>query len=254
MPYYKQSDNCRMFTKIQLNHRANLFEDLICANRWEELSSSRKCAILNRCNGDHIPIVRTTTAYSIPSQPLASIHHQLITEIQKAMVDAYGYFTDFNNVMAEHYTPCSTKMGFHSDQALDLAASSYICILSLYEDENEPHPKKLVMKHKASGEVSALTLDHDSLVFFSTSTNDHFVHKIVSDEQKCTTDWLGLTFRLSDTFVQNIDGLPRLVRCGRALKLASEDERKEFFRHKKKENSIIGYRYPEIPYALSLLI
>lgn len=160
-----------------------------------------------------------------------------------------GHDVSFNNAMAEMYDYRYTKMGYHSDQALDLAPDSWICIFSCYEDRSEAHPKILVIKDKVTRETSELVMEYGSVVMFSTTTNERYLHKIVSKTQQTQSTWLGITFRLSKTFVHYANQIPYLG--NRVLTIASDQERKEFCRHKRAENEQIGYDYPDIHYTLN---
>ena len=240
-----------MFETFALDSASNTFSSLLNSNAWESFSPSRQGANLVRIENDLIPIVRTTTSFTKASQPFSAIHYNIIESIKNAVPDKA---LQFNNAMAEIYEPQYGKMGFHSDQALDLAQDSWICIFSCYENEVEPDLRKLVVKNKMSGEVSEINMAHNSALLFSTSTNEHFTHKIVSGPKLATSRWLGITFRFSKTFVRYKDGTPYLVSSNKVLSIADEKERKEFMQHKSAENKQLGYNYPEISYTLSSVI
>lgn len=236
-----------MFSKHILDYQDNLFPVLMLANEWEEFTVHRMGAILVAPTAGHIPIVRTTTAHRKPSQEFRSVHYRLMKDIE----DTTKIETAFNNAMAEVYDDKYTNMKFHTDQALDLAEDSYICLFSCYEDENVRHPRKLVIKEKRTGTTSEITLDHNSIVLFSVETNRNYLHKIMGAKNVETARWLGITFRRSKTFARfGNDGILRLT-DGRYLKIANDEERKEFFRCKKLENQRSDYRYPELCYTLS---
>jgi hypothetical protein len=246
-------ESLKMFVKKYLKYGNNLFDDMVNANMWERLSDCRQGAILLDRVDDCIPIVRTTTAYRIPSQSLSPVHRRIIEDVKTT----FGNVDDaieFNNIMVEWYISKAKKMGYHSDQALDLAKDSYICIFSVYKDSNEARPKKLVVRHKNSKQTDVLTLDHNSVVLFSTTTNAEHVHKIVSEPEATASDWYGMTCRLSKTLIRISDGVPYVTSTGRVFTLANAVEKKEFIDHKRMENSHIDYLYPEIKYALSLVL
>ena len=68
--------------------------------------------------------------------------------------------------------------------------------------------------------------------------------------------WLGITFRLSKTFIKFVDDKPHIVtddgKLGKELRIATNFEKKEFYKHKSNENAYDGiYNYPEIDYTIS---
>lgn len=235
-----------MFLTRKLDHQRNPFGRLVDGIEFEKFSDSRQGAIAVQRADGLTPIVRTTTSYTNSSQHFTPTLCELVDGIKVVS----GLSTlKFNNAMIEIYEPAYKKMGFHSDQSLDLVKDSTICIFSCYENDQEPNPRKLIMKSKENGSTSEIIMEHNSCILFSTSTNDQYLHKIVSDHTQ--SRWLGLTLRLSSTFVYPRDG--NLFFAGDDVKMtrASESERKEFLRHKSRENAQIGYSYPYIAYTLS---
>lgn len=240
-----------------LDRRDDIFWKLSHANDFETLSLCdmpiRQGATLVTLKDEDalssIPIVRTTTSHKIPSQRFRAVHSGIIEEI-KRRCESDSVYIHFNNAMAEIYDSRYTKMGFHSDLSLDLAPDSYICIYSCYEDEREPNPRRLITKDKTTGETSEIAMEHNSAIIFSTSTNEKYLHKIVTGSNVTQSKWLGVTFRLSKTFIRYLDGTP-YIDDQTVLTLATEQERNEFLRHKSLENKRVGYRYPEIHYTLN---
>merc|ERR1712070_686 len=112
------------------------------------------------------------------------------------------------------YTNEYTKMGFHSDQDVDLEHGSFIAVFSCYKwPELASPPRKLVVESKEPGGGKfEIPLTHNSVVVWSTETNRRFQHKIVLDTavKPPENQWLGITFRTSKTFVQFRDGLAYL--------------------------------------------
>jgi len=237
-----------MFVKYRLECAENLFASLFLANDFERFSNHRLGAIVVAPLNNMIPIVRTTTAYSQPSQHFSSHHYDLIDRI-KTMANMA--FLQFNNAMVEVYDSRYTNMKFHTDQALDLAPDSYICLFSCYENEQEPHVRKLKFKEKNSRlpTCSEIPLEHNSFVLFSTETNRRYLHKIVS-EGKTRSRWLGVTFRQSKTYVQTIDDTFYFEADDQKLTRATACEKTEFFKYKRQENTEIDYHYPTIHYTL----
>lgn len=252
-----------MFSKRILNFPVNLFPVLLASNEWEQLGAGNHGAILyTPPELGTVPIVRSTTAYTKPSQLFSAVHNDIIANIRNAFLLSD---LEFNNAMVEVYAANNVKMKFHSDQSLDLADSSYICLVSFYENDKEENVRKLIFKNKSNSKDDSddsdnkreITMDHNSAILFSTEANEHHVHQIVGTKKPGTGRWLGLTLRLSKTMIAFRPG-PRdgekesyFVTSGATLKLASRDERLEFYQHKSRENAQIAYGYPNLCYTLS---
>ena len=130
-------------------------------------------------------------------------------------------------------------MGFHSDQALDLADNSYIAIYSCYEKQdiyvNLSNLRKLVLKNKKTSELSEIMMEPNSVIIFSTEFNKQYLHKIILENNTNTNTntnnnnrWFGITFRLSKTFIQHINGMPVFHGTNNILKIANDEEIKNF--------------------------
>jgi hypothetical protein len=112
----------------------------------------------------------------------------------------------------------------------------------------------LKVQNKSTQECSEIILKDNSIVVFSTKTNYHHIHKIVLDNymKEPNNKWLGITFRLSKTFIKFIDGKPLFSKSGKELRIATHSEKKKFYKHKSNENAYDGiYEYPDIDYAIS---
>ncbi|MEZ5942190.1 MAG: alpha-ketoglutarate-dependent dioxygenase AlkB [Planctomycetaceae bacterium] len=181
---------------------------------------------------------------------LHPVHEQLARQIQRSATLP----TEFNNALMECYTNAYTKMGSHSDQALDLAEGSFIAVFSCYKDSTcSIPPRKLIVEHKESGGPDvAIPLTHNSVVVFSIAANRRYKHKIVLDASARTSEnvWLGLTFRTSKTFVQFRDGNAYLSDNVR-LTLADDEQQSEFYRLRRRENNETDFTYPPITYTIS---
>ncbi|KAJ3057306.1 hypothetical protein HK097_009259 [Rhizophlyctis rosea] len=238
-----------MFTTFTLDYGSDSFAHLSSGIAFENHSETRQGAICVAFNPNGaIPIIRTTTSYTQPSQPFTPALHDLVSRIQTA---SNSPTLTVNNAMVEIYQPGYTKMGFHTDQALDLEADSFICLFSCYEDPEEKHPRKLVVKEKLTNKEFEIPLTQNSCVRWSTLTNAQHLHKIISGpKDKTQSRWLGITLRLSKTFV-NIRAGEWHFQDGRHLRVATDEERKEFMQYKSLENKNIEYAYPEISYTLS---
>ena len=137
--------------------------------------------------------------------------------------------------MVEVYDNSYKKMKFHSDQALDLADNSFICIFSCYQ--KNVSPRKLLVKSKENEEKFEFILENNSIITFSTSINKKFVHKIILDNCKNQDLWLGFTLRLSKTYITVIGNLFYFTDTNKQLVDATDDEKKEFYKLKKIENT-----------------
>jgi hypothetical protein len=178
------------------------------------------------------------------------MHARLARQIQQCASLAQG----FNNALIEVYTNEYTTMGPHSDQALDLAEGSYIALFSHYKyPERLQVPRKLVVESKTpGGETFEIPLLHNSVVVFSVETNRRFRHKIVLDRPTKAeeNEWLGITFRSAKTFVRFRGGQACLM-DGTTLTVATDEQRRTFFRLRRRENQEMDFRYPPLTYTLS---
>ena len=237
-----------MFTKLIINTPLNQFDQLSDSINFEDIINGRKGANLVDYFDGLIPIIRTTTNYIQPNQKFQQIHYEIIKMIK---VISKIEDLDFNNAMVEIYDSQYRTMKFHSDQALDLADDSYICIFSCYNECDNNNIRKLKTKNKTTNECLDITMDHNSVIIFSTETNKNHVHKIVL-ETKSNNKWLGITFRLSKTFIKFIDQVSYFHPTDKILRMANDEEKKEFRKSKGIENIKIGYDYPDWDYTLSI--
>jgi alkylated DNA repair dioxygenase AlkB len=246
-------------SESNFNNLTTLFDELNASIDFETLGKGRCGAMLVKSiatettTDEHdellVPIVRTTTMYTRPPQEMNAIHAQLIAQVGNDVrrtldVDVVDDVDlNFNNVMAERYTHDYTNMSFHSDQALDLRDSSFIAILSLYSDAGAAGANRsLILRRKDDDSATVvdqeIIMSHGSIVCFSVPTNQQWLHKIVlrsPPRQSNHVQWLGLTMRVSKTFVSfRADQTPAIN--GVALTLATDDELREFRRLRGAEN------------------
>jgi predicted nucleic acid-binding protein len=219
------------------------FEELLASVRFDDVAKGRRGTVLVRPDAAGIPIVRTTTAYRAPAQPFRDIHDRLAQQIRGSASCA------FNNALIEHYTNACSTMKRHSDQALDLADESSIAVYSCYRDPLRPS-RRLIVTSKQSGASFEIVLAHGGVVEFSLDTNRRFTHAIALCANAPDNEWLGITFRTSRTFVRFVDGQPQLSN-GERLTLASDEQRREFFQLKRRENDETDFQYPSISYTIS---
>jgi hypothetical protein len=199
----------------------------------------------------NIPIVRTTTKFPKAPAVFPLCYRTLIGLIT---IDAKNPNLHFNNAMVEVYDNSYCKMGFHTDQALDLHDYSWICLFSCYKNPNAKNIRFLVVVNKETKEETKIPLLHNSYTIFSTCTNRKHVHKIVlENEQKSLDDseWLGLTLRESKTYIRFDENNNPILPNEKPLRMATEEECKDFCRLKAEENNRDDFVYPEIDYTIS---
>lgn len=225
----------------------NIFDTLARSANFEHITNGRLGAVLVHPTDNQVPIVRTTSIYQNRATEFLPIHHHIVDQVKSQFNDLN---LQFNNALIEIYDDNYRTMGSHSDQALDLADDSYICIFSCYDRPTTL--RTLCVSNKTSKEATNISLTNYSVVLFSTRTNREHLHKIVLDPGVSNNRWLGITFRLSKTYTKFINEIPYFARNDIRLELANDIQRKEFYKHRKLENVNIGHNYPEIHYTLSI--
>ncbi|MGW7329300.1 alpha-ketoglutarate-dependent dioxygenase AlkB [Streptomyces sp. NPDC054840] len=237
-------------TSYSLPAAQDLFAVLSTSARLEDVGKGRQGAVLTRIDeAEGVPLVRTTTQYSSPAQRFHAVHERLAQQIQEHAAIPVG----FNNALIESYTHAYRTMGSHSDQAVDLADESFIAVFSCYRHPDAGPPRKLIFESKRPGaETFAIPLTHNSVVAFSIDANRRFKHKIVLDMPVPTADnqWLGMTFRTSKTFIRFRDGHAYLPQ-GARLTSADDEQRREFYRLRRRENEETDFVYPPLTYTVS---
>lgn len=241
------------FIKIFIKDNIIDFEKLNTIE-FEDIGYCRKGANIIYTDSNKYPIVRTTTIYKSPIQKMNVIYLHLMNEIINTL-KIHTHLSDikFNNAMVEIYNIGYNKMGYHSDQSLDLEDNSYIAIYSCYS--NKCNKKRiLVTKNKITNEIQEYILDNNSIILFSTNTNKQFLHKIILSQSKCNcgdcihNQWLGITFRLSKTFIEYKNNIPYIN--NNILTIATNDEKMYFLKLKGQENKQISFLYPPINFSL----
>jgi hypothetical protein len=245
---FKIPDEIRSYTVLP---EGNPFEELLASVRFEDVGKGRRGALLTRIDetGD-IPLVRTTARYRAPAQRFRPVHERLARQIQQRASLPAG----FNNALIESYTNAYATMGSHSDQALDLADDSFIAVFSCYERPEiaAPPRKLLVESREAGGDPLEISLTHNSVVVFSVAANRRLKHRIVLEKSPRTPEnrWLGITFRTSKTFVRFRAGSAYFPDDAR-LTLADDEQRREFYHLRSRENNETDFAYPRITYTIS---
>ncbi|MGW4247002.1 hypothetical protein [Nocardia sp. NPDC004722] len=226
----------------------NLFAELYASVAWEDLGKGRKGATLTKVDETGVPLVRTTTRYACPAQRFSALHDRLAQRIRARA----GLPTEFNNALIETYTNAYTSMGAHSDQALDLADNSFIAVFTCYRHPEAVPPRTLIVEAKESGERAEIPLAHNGFVTFTVESNRLFKHKIVLDTpgRAADNDWLGVTFRTSKTALRFRDGIAYLPQGG-PLTSADDDQQREFYQLRRRENTETDFVYPPLTYTVS---
>ena len=130
-----------------------------------------------------------------------------------------------NNALIEICDSNYTSMKYHSKKDIDLYEGSYIAIFSHYDNANAN--RILKVRHKETEKCDDILLRHNSIVIFSTHTNRNYLHKIVLDKDNNTNNrWLGITFRLSKTFIKFVNEIPYFEN-GKRLIISDEPETQE---------------------------
>ncbi|RKT09410.1 hypothetical protein BX285_6504 [Streptomyces sp. 1114.5] len=246
-PAPRISDEVRSYA---LPAEADIFAELSASVHWEDVGKGRRGAVLTRADeSDGVPLVRTTTRYGSPAQRFRAVHERLAQRIQEHA----GLSVGFNNALIETYTNAYTTMGAHSDQALDLADDSFIAVFSCYRNPEAGPPRKLIFEPKESdGEKFEIPLTHHGVVAFSVDTNRRLRHRIVLDgpDRAADNQWLGVTFRTSKTLVRFRDGQAHLPQ-GARLVSADDEQSREFYRLRRRENRETDFTYPPLTYTVS---
>ena len=246
-----------MFIKEIIELESNYFNELSKSCKFTEICRGRKGAIVSAFTTSlKIPLVRCTTKFNDAVQKFEPIHYKLIQQINNILIQKKTKILDFNNALIEIYDVNYKSMKFHSDQSLDLDENSFICIFSCYEKQNSN--RILEIKNKLTGKLTEIDLDNNSIILFNLVTNSKYLHKIKLkknsklDKIDSNQDkWLGVTFRLSKTYINFECQTPVLLNLNKELRLANEAEEKEFFNLKKRENNEINFPFPNIEYTIS---
>jgi hypothetical protein len=225
----------------------NPFVELLASVTFDDVTNGRRGTVLVKVDDTGgVPIVRTTTPYRSAAQRFGLVHERLAQEIQRIA----SLPCEINNALVEHYTNAYSTMKRHSDQALDLAAGSSIAIYSCYRDPQTPSRRLVVKAKEPDGAAFEISLAHGSVVAFNLDTNRRFTHTIALSANAPENEWLGITFRTSQTFVRFVDGHPYLSN-GARLTIAGDDQRRELFQLRRRENVETGFTYPPISYTIS---
>ena len=218
-----------MQKNILKNYDTDSYELLSRSCHIKKLSSNRSGAILSDfMDQSHVPLVRTTNTKFETVQPFKKAHRKLIENIR----DAFDHHdVEFNNAQVDCFRNYKS-MSYHSDMTLDLKHGSSICIFSCYPSNCGYYkPSYLSILNKQTGVLETRYLEHNSVVLFSLKYNSEYLHKIVSP-----SSWLGITFRMSKTFLSYVDERAFFVHNKKELRIANYLEYLTFCREKGWEN------------------
>ncbi len=223
------------------------FDELLASVRFDDVAKGRRGTVVVKVDDTGgVPIVRTTTPYPAAAQRFGVLHERLAQEIRRVA----ALSCELDNALVEHYTNAYATMKRHSDQALDLAAGSSIAIYSCYRDPRAPSRRLVVTPKESDAAAFEILLAHGTVVVFDLDTNRRFTHTIALAANAPENDWLGITFRTSKTLVRFVDG-HALLTDGARLTIATDDQRRELFQLRRRENDETSFTYPPISYTIS---
>ncbi len=105
----------------------------------------------------------------------------------KALAEQYSGAT-YNSCLLNLYHSGEEGMAWHSDGEKDLQRHGAIASLSLGAE------RKFCFKHKRSGDMRCLELEHGSLLVMKGETQDHWLHRL-PPTKKVRSPRVNLTFR-----------------------------------------------------------
>lgn len=206
-----------------------------------------------------VPLVRTTSKFTIPPYYFSKNHHHILEKINQTLRSEGQPEQEFNSGLIEIYDENYTKMGYHSDQNLDLEPDAYIGLWSCYKNPEtltDASTRILRIKDKSTEEEFDIALTQHSLVLFSVEANAKYSHKIILENPNrealklADNKWLGITFRTSKTLVEFRNNKP-YFEDGSVMELANETQEKEFYKQRGQENRSLSFTYPPLKYTLS---
>jgi len=206
---------------------------------FENIAKGRKGAIVVDTNNDDIPIVRSTTSYKLKPEFFNDNHKHLIHQIKKIKN------IELNNAMIECYDNTYKTMGYHSDQELDLADNSYICIYTAIGN------RILKIKSKETSEEREIHMKPNTLIIFDLNFNRKHLHKI--ELGNFNDKWIGITLRKSKTYIRYIDEIAYFVETGEIVEVANDIQKKEYYKLRSLENKLIEFKWPHITYNIGSL-
>jgi hypothetical protein len=188
-----------------------------------------------------VPLFRTTSCYQNKNQLFSPVHFDLLSSL-----DVPGA-KDFNTGLVEVYNNSYRSMKFHTDQSLDLAKGTVICVCTFYSTGFQCENRKLTIKNKTTGQVQTIPLLHNSAVWFDEETNRHHVHQITlhDTETKENIECLLVTLRTSKTKLDFHSGVPVFLQTGKELTLATKEEQNQMYQWKGLENKQTSFEYPD---------
>ena len=235
------------FRTYEIDAERDPFDEVLATVRFDDVANGRLGAVLVKVDEmGRVPIVRTTTAYRSAAQPFVEVLNRLAKDIQRVA----SLSCDLDNALVERYTNAYSTMKRHSDQALDLAAESSIAIYSCYRNPSTPTRRLVVKAKDPDGAAFEIPLAHGSVVVFTLDTNRRFNHTIALAPNAPANEWLGVTLRTSKTYARFEHDEPYLP-SGARLRIATDEQRRELFQMKARENTETDFTYPPIAYTIS---
>ena len=166
-------------------------------------------------------------------------HKHLIHQIKKIKN------IELNNAMIECYDNTYKTMGYHSDQELDLADNSYICIYTASGN------RQLKIKSKETNVETEVHMKPNTLIIFDLNFNRKHLHKI--ELGNFNDKWIGITLRKSKTYIRYIDEIAYFVETGEIVEVANDIQKKEYYKLRSLENKLIEFKWPHITYNIGSL-
>lgn len=247
------------FYKTTIPLKANCFDSLSKEITLESLGKGRLGNHIVKQATNGVPLVRTTSKFTIPPYYFSENHLHILEKINQTLISEGKPEAKFNCGLIEIYDENYTKMGYHSDQNLDLEQDSYIGLFSCYKNPEtltDASTRVLRIKDKSTEQEFDIKLTHNTLVLFSVEMNAKYAHKIILENPNrealklADNKWLGITFRTSKTLVK-FKNNTSYFEDGAVMELANETQEKEFYKQRGEENRSLNFTYPSLKYTLS---
>lgn len=175
------------YGQVLQRHAADAcFEELLTSIAWEndranlfgkEIITKRKVAWYADNNFNYT--YSNTTKIALPWTPLLLQLKQRCEELSNET---------YNSCLLNLYHNGSEGMAWHSDGEKDLKKNGAIASLSFGAE------RKFAFKHKSSGLVTNLILQHGSLLLMKGFTQNHWLHRL-PPTKKVSKARINLTFR-----------------------------------------------------------
>jgi len=114
------------FYKTTIPLEKTLFKALSEEITFEILGKGRLGNHIVKQTTKGVPLVRTTSKFTIPPYYFSENHRHILEKINETLLSEGQPEQEFNSGLIEIYDENYTKMGYHSDQNLDLEPDAYI--------------------------------------------------------------------------------------------------------------------------------